>query len=69
MLDEFDFRYDLGIALHADTVTIEQKESVISEVVKHFAVLAIKAELDQLLCGLSSTLGVLGLLHSDPAIM
>ena len=58
MLDEFDFRYDLGIALRADTVTIEEKESVISAVTKNFAVLVIKAELDQLLCGLSSTLDV-----------
>ena len=69
MLDEFDFRYDLGIALRADSVTIEQKESVISAVAKHFAVLAIKAELDQLLCGLSSTLDVLELLRSDPTVM
>ena len=37
--------------------------------VKHFAVFEVKAELDQLLCGLSSTLGVLELLRSDPALM
>ena len=36
---------------------------------KHFAVLEVKAELDQLLCGLSSTLGVLELVRSDPALM
>ena len=69
MLDEFDFRYNLGIALRADIVTIEQKQSVISAMAKHFAVLAVKAELDQLLCGLSYTLDVLGLLRSDPTIM
>ena len=36
---------------------------------KHFAVFEVKAELDQLLCELSSTLGVLELLRSDPALM
>lgn len=36
---------------------------------KHFAVLEVKAELDQLLCGLSSTFGVLELVRSDPVLM
>ena len=36
---------------------------------KHFAVLEVKAELDQLLSGLSSTLGVLELVRGDPVLM
>ena len=69
LLDEFDFRYDLGVALRVDSITIQDKESVISAIAKHFSVLEVKAELDQLLCGLSSTLSALDLLRSDPILM
>ena len=69
LLDEFNFRYDLGVALRVDSITIQDKEYVISALAKHFSVLEAKAELDQLLCGLSSTLSVLDLLRSDPILM
>ena len=55
--------------MQTQTVSIQEKNSIISAMAKHFAVFEVKAELDQLLCGLSSTLGVLELLRSDPALM
>ena len=55
--------------MRTQTVAIQGKNSIISAMAKHFAVFEVKAELDQLLCGLSSTLGVLELLRSDPALM
>ena len=67
--DEFDFQYNLGIALRTDTRDIQEKSTIVSAMAKHFAVLEVRAELDQLLCGLSSTLGVLELVRSDPALM
>ena len=36
---------------------------------KHFCIFAIKSELDQILCGLSSTLGVLELFRYNPTVM
>ena len=37
-----------------DTITIQEKDAAMA---KHFCVFGIKSELDQILCGLSSTLG------------
>ena len=59
----------MGIALRLDTIGIKEKPTIISAMAKHFAVLEVKAELDQLLSGLSSTLGVLELVRSDPVLM
>lgn len=69
LLEEYDFRYTMGVALRVDTVTIADKKEVISAIAKHFAVFEIKAELDQLLCGLSCTIGALDLLRNNPAVM
>ena len=67
--DEFDFRYELGVATRLDTITIQEKDATISAMAKHFCVFAIKSELDQILCGLSSTLGVLELFRNNPTLM
>ena len=67
--DEFDFRYELGIATRSDKISIEDRDAIISAMAKHFCVFAIKSELDQILCGLSSTLGVLELLRNNPTVM
>ena len=50
-------------------LSIQEKNSIISTMAKHFVVFEVKPELDKLLCGLSSTLGVLELLRCDPALM
>ena len=53
--DEYDFRYDIGIAQSADAIRLADKEKIVALMAKHFTILSVKAELDQILCGLSST--------------
>ena len=64
--DEYDFRYDLGIGDLASTIKEHHKERIIESICKHYAVLMIKAELDQMLCGLDSTLNCLQLIRDHP---
>ena len=63
--DEYDFRFDIGISQPAHTVTLADKENIVNLMAKHFCILRVKAELDQLLCGLSSTLNVLQFLRDN----
>ena len=58
---DYDFRYNLGIAQSVDDICLADKEKIVALMAKHFAILSVKAELDQILCGLSSTLNVLQL--------
>ena len=44
------------------------KESVVSALCKHFSVLYMKAELNQMLCGMVETLGSLDLIRSEPTV-
>ena len=39
------------------------------QLANHFAILQVKGELDQILCGLSGTLHVLDLIRRDPGVM
>lgn len=61
--DDYEFRYDLGIVQSVDDIYLADKEKIVSLMAKHFAILNVKAELDQILCGLSSTLNVLQLIR------
>ena len=61
--EEYDFRFDLGITI--PKIRLEDKELLVSSMAKHFAVLKVKAELDQIICGMSSTLNVLELVRSN----
>ena len=67
--EEFEFRFDLGIAVQADNIGLEGKQSIIDAMAKHFSIHSVKAELDQILCGLASTLGALDLLRNNPTAM
>ena len=67
--DEFDFRYDLGIIKPATELRLEDRESIVSSMALHFGVLSVKAELDQILCGLSSTLNALSLIRENAVVM
>lgn len=67
--EEFDFRFDLGIATRTDKVSIQDKDDIISAIAKHFCVFVIKSELDQILCGLSSTLGMLEVFRNNTTAM
>ena len=53
--EEFDFRYDLGISKPVHEIRLDDRETLVSSMALHYGVLMVKAELDQLLCGLSST--------------
>lgn len=63
--DEYDFRYDIGISQPVRSMSVGGKNKIISLMSKHFCILRVKAELDQMLCGLSSTLNVLELIRDN----
>ena len=67
--DEYDFRYNLGVATNIQTVALRDKQDIVTQLANHFAIFQTKAELDQILCGLSETLGVLNLVRGNPIIM
>lgn len=67
--EEFDFRYDLGISKPSHEVRLDDRETLVSSMALHFGVLVVKAELDQILCGLSSTLNALTLIRNNPVVM
>ena len=50
--EEYDFRFDLGIAIPVNKIRLEDTELLVSSMAKHFAVLKVKAELDQIICGM-----------------
>lgn len=64
--EEYDFRFDIGISLPVKKLQFSKKEELFSCMLKHFAVHLVKAELDQMLCGLSDTLHMLDLIRSYP---
>ena len=53
---------NIPIWLIADNIGLEEKQSVIDAMAKHFSILSVKAELNQMLWSLASTLGALDLL-------
>ncbi len=61
--EEFNFRFDLGIT---DT---SRRDRFISSVSLHYGVLIVKAELDQIFCGLNDTLDALRLIRDNPTLM
>ena len=64
--DEYDYRYDIGISQPLKNIRFTDKERLVSLMTMHFVVLNVKAELDQLLCGMSSTLNTLELIRGFP---
>lgn len=67
--DEYDFRYGLGVAEQTQSVHLVDKNLIVTHMANHFATFHVKAELDQMLCGLSETLDSLQLIWSDPTVM
>lgn len=51
-----------------DKLQFNRKSELISSISKHFAILQVKAELDQMLCGLSDTLHVLDVIRENPVV-
>ena len=52
--EEFDFLYDCGIHQPLNSITVANRDTIISAIAKHFSVIVCKAELDQLIEGLST---------------
>lgn len=65
---EFDFLYDCGIHQSLNSITVGNGDTVISAVAKYFSIILCKAELDQLIEGLS-TLSALDLIRGNPGIL
>ena len=65
--DDFDFRYEIGVSQPVNTLKLSDKERLIVDLMaKHFTILIVKAELDQMFkCGLSSTLNILELVREN----
>ena len=56
-----NYRFDIK---PASKYLISEKVNIISCVAKHYGIFQVKAELDQMLCGLSSTLNMLELIRN-----
>ncbi len=64
--DEYDFRFDIGVSVPLKDIRFRDKERLVSLMTMHYVVLNVKAELDQLLCGMSSTFQMLELVRAYP---
>ena len=67
--DDLDFRYDLGISVSSAKISLADCPDITSAISFHYGILVVKAELDQILCGLSETLNVLDLIRKNPVVM
>lgn len=67
--EEYDFRYDLGLGKPVNAIRLEDCEGIVSCMSNHYSILVVKAELDQLLGGLVSTLNVLSLIRENASQM
>ncbi len=67
--NEFEFRFDLGINKPSNKIRLEDRETIVSSIALHHGILAVKAELDQILCGLSVTLNALTLIRDNAVLM
>ena len=59
----------MGIAQPLSDIRLEDVELIVSVMAKHYAILNVKAELDQILCGMSSTFDFLELVRGNPKSM
>ena len=66
--DEFDFRYEIGVAQPSKDLQLGDCGRVIKLCAAHYTIHSVKAELDQLREGLNC-MGVLELIQQNPALM
>ena len=64
---EYQFRFDAGVCVPAQSVTFEQKSVIVQSLIKHYLVHVCKSELEQFKQGCSE-LGVLDLFCSYPVL-
>lgn len=65
--DEFDFRYDIGIAQPSKDLQLRDCDRVVKLCAAHYTIHSVKAELDQLCDGLMC-MGVLQLIQQNPVM-
>lgn len=63
--DAYDFCYDIGIITLLNKVCLEDRAAIVATISFHYGVLTVKAELDQILCGLSEAHSILQLVHMN----
>ena len=66
--EEFEFRYDIGVAQPSLSLQLTDRDRILRLLMNHFAVVNVKAQLDQIVDGLK-TLSVLNLIQSNPRKM
>ncbi len=52
--DEYSFRFDIGLSQPSASLKFSDREMLVKSFATHFAVLSVKAELDQLVEGLKT---------------
>ena len=67
--DDYSFLFDLRVSQPTETIRPEDVDRIVAAIAKHYAILNVKAELDQLLCGMSTTIKVLELVRENPNAM
>lgn len=66
--DAYDYRFDIGVSQPVKSLKFSKKYELILCIMKHFAIHQVKAELDQILCGLSETLHTLDVIRHNPTL-
>ena len=66
--EKMGFRFSIGVSMPSSSVRLADREAIVQSVAKHYSVLSVKAELDQIVDGLK-TMGVLDLFRSRPNLM
>lgn len=67
--DDYSFRYDIGIFQPSHAFKLSDKDKICTLISKYYSFLRVKAELDQIVSGLSSTLNMFELIRSHSSQM
>ena len=63
--ESFSFGFDIGISEPAANVTLSGRDRIVRSIVTHYAILGVKAQLDQLIEGLK-VLGIFDMIKAYP---
>ena len=66
--DDYEFLYDCGIHQALNSINLSNRSQLIGNIAKHYSVILCKAEIDQIIEGLT-THKVLDLIRENPATM
>ncbi len=63
--DDYDFRFDIGLGFPTNSMRFVDRDEIVQSLAGYFTVVKVKAQLDQVVQGLS-VLGILDLLRDNP---